>query len=167
MNIHVCRPALMILLFAALPAVAKDMPPLPALEKENADAFKPTIDRIQHEMDKGGRYEYIKDDDRNEVNADLDLMLGMIREHGTVAAMKDEDRVKLFNTQEKINAILTNSDSNRLICEKVPQPGTMLRQTSCHTVAEARKRERESQDALERSQNHLQMRSFQAAGSGH
>lgn len=165
MSTHAHRLVFLISALVAHQAFAKDENPLPNLEKETAEAFQPQVEAVRAQMQTGGRFEYIKDDDRERVNADLDTMSAMIRQNGTVAAMKEEDKIRLFNIQEKVNSILTNSDSNHMVCEKVPQPGTLMRMTTCHTYAELRKRTRYSQDTLEKTQHTLMLHSF-SAGAG-
>jgi hypothetical protein len=167
MNIHLLRLVFLVSLLAAQQVLAGDEVPMPVLENETAEAFQPQVDFVRAQMQTGGRYEYIRDKDRERVNADLDTMRAMIVKHGTVAAMKEEDKIKLFNIQEKVNSILTNSDSNHMVCEKVPQPGSMMRLTTCHTYAELRRRTRDSQNELEKAQNNLMLHSYTVGAGGH
>jgi hypothetical protein len=139
----------------------------PDLEKQNTESFNAQATHVRKEMEKGGRYEFIKDNDRASVEDGLTFMHDLIAANGTVAAMKEDDRIQLFNRQEKINALLTNSDRQRVICEKSYQPGSLFRLTTCHTVAELAARERDSKNALEVSQNHTMMGSASGVAAGH
>jgi hypothetical protein len=154
---------------AAAFAVNPDKYPItPDLDKQNAEMFDAQAAHIRQEMDKGGRYEFIKERDRASVEDGLNFMHDLIAAKGTVAAMREEDKIRLFNRQERVNALLTNSDRERVICEKAYQPGSLFRTTTCHTVAEQAKRERDAQNGIEASQNHAMMGSgFGAAKAGH
>ncbi len=153
-------------LFASTVAAKEKYSELPDLEKQNVETFSAQSDHVRHEMEKGGRYEFIKTDDRASVEDGLNFMHDLIAQNGTVAAMKEEDKIRLFNRQERINSILTNSDSQRIICEKADQPGTMFRATTCHTYAELQRRSRDAQNTIERTQNQRFGSSFPSA-AGH
>jgi hypothetical protein len=160
--------ALLIGALVCAPAVATDKYPIkPDLDKQNVDTFQAQMDGVHKEMDKGGRFEYIKDNDRATVEDGLKFMHDLIQQSGSVAAMKEDDKILLFNRQEKINTLLTNSDSQRIICEKAPQPGSLFRLTTCHTVAELARRTRDAQNTIEATQNRTMMNSFSAAAAGH
>jgi hypothetical protein len=160
--------ALLLLGCCAFDAAAKDdKPPLPILEEETPDAFQPVVDQVRTDMESGGRYEYIHKSEREDVNRFLDQMMAMIRKAGTVAAMKEEEKVELFNTQEKINAILLHNDNNRMICSRAQEPGALFYITTCHTYAEIRRRQLEDQNTLEGTQNHVMIGNAMSAGPAH
>jgi hypothetical protein len=153
--------------FACAPAMAEDKAPSLDLTKQTAETFQVQIDQIQKAMEKGGRFEYINDDDRELVENGLKFMHDLIEQNGSVAAMKDEDRIRLFNRQERVNTLLTKNDSQRIICEKAGQTGSLFKSTTCHTVAELEKRTRDSRNNLERTQmNQTAVRGVGGAG-GH
>lgn len=132
-------------------AMAEDPTPKLDLTKQTASTFQVQEDQVRQDMQKGGRFEYISDDDRQLVENGLKFMHDLIDKNGSVAAMKDDDRLLLFNRQERVNALLTKNDSLRIICAKGLQTGTMFKSTSCHTVAELERRKRDSDDTLERT----------------
>jgi len=141
--------------------------PLPVLEEQTPEAFQLQVDRVRKDMEPGGQYEYIRKDDREEVNRRLDEMMAMITKAGTVAAMKEGDKVTLFNTQEKINAILLQNDSDRRICTRAQEPGALFIVTTCHTYAEIRRRQMQDQRTLEDTQNHVMIGNARGAPSAH
>jgi hypothetical protein len=152
---------------AGLAAPSDKYPFAPDLAKQNVDTFAAQSEHVRKEMEKGGRYEFIKDDDRASVEDGLNFMRDLITANGTVAAMKEDDRIRLFNRQERINALLTSSDRQRVICEKGYQPGSLFRLTTCHTVAELAARERDSKNTMEATQNHVRIGSGMGAAAGH
>jgi hypothetical protein len=103
---------------------------------DTPDKFAAVVQHVRDEMKSGGRYEFIKPDDRGKVDADLDTMQDLLTKAGSVDAMKSDDRLRLFNTQEHVNGILVHNDSNRLVCERRAPVGTSIPQTTCRTVAE-------------------------------
>jgi hypothetical protein len=117
-------------------------------KRVNADtpsAFAEVAAAVRNEMGTGGRYEFISPDEKAKANADLDAMAGMLQKYGSVAAMRQDERVVLFNTQEHLNGVLTHSDRNRLVCEHRPPMGSNIAVTSCKTVAELEKMRRDGQ----------------------
>ena len=138
---------------AAFAGNPEKYPIAPDLDKQNAETFDAQAVHIRHEMEKGGRYEFIRDRDRDAVEEGLTFMHDLIAAKGSVGAMREDDRIRLFNRQERVNALLTNSDRDRVICEKANQPGSLFRTTTCHTVAEQARREHDARTALEASQN--------------
>jgi hypothetical protein len=115
------------------------------VEADTPAAFATVAATIRGDMRDGGRYEFIRPDDKAKVGADLDEMATMLQKSGTVAAMSQSDKVRLFNIQEHVNGILTHSDRNRLVCEHRPPMGSNIPLTSCKTIAEVEKARRDSQ----------------------
>lgn len=150
---------------ACAPAMARDKMPIPDLEKQNTATFQLQVDAVHKEMEKGGRFEFIKDDDRAAVEDGLKFMHELIEQNGTVAAMKEDDKILLFNRQGRVNALLTSNDRDRVICEKADQPGSLFKLTTCHTVAELAKRTRAAQDTIEATQNRTMLTGRGAAGA--
>jgi hypothetical protein len=103
---------------------------------DTPEKFAIAVKQIQAEMSTGGRYEFMRPDDRGKVSADLDTMQGLLSKAGSVDAMKMEDKIRLFNTQEHVNGVLVHNDANRLVCERRAPVGTSIPQTTCRTVGE-------------------------------
>jgi hypothetical protein len=145
------------LLSSAVAFGVEKYPVKPDLDKQNVENFDMQAARVRQDMDKGGRYEHIKEEDRARVEEGLTYMHDLIAASGSVGAMKEDDRIKLFNRQERINALLTHAENNRVICEKSIQPGTMFRLTTCKSVAERAQREQDAKNTLEAAQNHVEI----------
>jgi len=115
------------------------------VEADTPAAFATVAATIRGDMRDGGRYEFIRPDDKARVGADLDEMATMLQKSGSVAGMSQSDKVRLFNIQEHVNGILTHSDRNRLVCEHRPPIGSNIPMTSCKTIAEVEKARRDAQ----------------------
>ena len=142
-----------LILACALPAthvVAGDVPVEKAVVADSADKFATVAETIRNEMKPEGRYEFIKDRERSEVERGLDGMAALLGKSGSVAAMNREEQVQLFNLQERVNGILTKSDSSRLVCERRAPVGSNIPQTKCATYGEIERARVKTQNDLQR-----------------
>ena len=103
---------------------------------DTPEKFQQVQADIRSDMGSGGRYEFIRPDEKAKVEDDLNIMASMLQKSGSVDAMSQTDKVRLFNTQENLNGILTHSDSNRLVCEHRAPVGTSIPRTTCQTLGE-------------------------------
>ena len=120
---------------------------------DTPEKFAQTAEQIRAQMGTGGRYEFINPGDKGKVETDLNSIGAMLQKSGGVATMSQEDKVRLFNTQEHLNGLLTHSDSNRLVCERRAPVGTNIPLNTCKTVGEIEKNRRDSQKYM---QDHAQ-----------
>jgi len=134
---------------------------------DTAESFAATAAEVRRQMSaSGGRYEFIRPEEKGNVNADLDSMSAMFQKFGSVAAMNQPEKVQLFNTQEHLNGLLTHNDRDRLVCEHRPPMGSNIAVTSCKTVAEVEKMRRDSQKlAMDQESNGWKCRGARA-GTG-
>lgn len=112
----------------------------------NADtpqALAATKTSVDEQMVPGGRYEFMSPERREQVEALFRDMQGMLEKSGSVAAMPERDRLQLFNLQEKLNGILTGSDSQRLVCEKRAPIGSLVPVKTCRTYGEIERQRRD------------------------
>jgi hypothetical protein len=116
---------------------------------DTPEKFAQTADQVRKEMAPGGRYEFIRPDDKAKAEADMNAMAAILQKSGSVAAMKEDEKVKLFNAQEHLNGILTHSDRNRLVCENTAPTGSNLRRPTCLTVGEIEIKRANDQNGLQ------------------
>jgi hypothetical protein len=116
---------------------------------DTPEKFKQVEVDIRNDMNPGGRYEFIRPDEKVKVEADMTLMESMLQKAGSVNAMPDRDKVRLYNTQENLNGLLTHSDSNRLVCERAASLGSHIQTTTCKTVGEIERVRRAIKDKLQ------------------
>jgi hypothetical protein len=107
-----------------------------SVKADTKDVFDQLADNVRREMRPGGKYEFIKPDEKPKVDKALDEMTKLFDEHDTVAAMTQDQKVALYNAQETVNSILTLRNRDRVICENKPPLGSHIPQTSCHTYAQ-------------------------------
>ncbi len=82
----------------------------------------------------------------------LDLAQGEIEQllkgRRSIEALNRRQKARLLNAQERVNALLTNNEDDRLLCLPEHNVGTRLQQISCHTVADRREYRDAAQGAL-------------------
>ena len=136
------------LVLAALPAAAKENYHEKSFNADTQEKFQAVAEDVRKEMQPGGRYEYVKPQERATIERSLAEMDALFAATGGVENMKQDDKVKLFNEQEVVNSILTRRDKDRVICEDKPKLGSHVRTTSCHTYGQEEEARRGSQDTM-------------------
>ena len=72
-----------------------------------------------------------------------------LAEKGSVESMPEEMKLRLFNDQELVNAILTKGrEDSRLLCTRETPVGSHRPTTHCQTVAERRRIQDRTQDTM-------------------
>jgi hypothetical protein len=118
---------------------------------DTLEKFQVVAADVRADMGVGGRYEFIHADEKVKVDSDLDAMAAMLQKSGSVSAMSQPDKVRLFDTQEHLNGMLTHSDRNRLVCEHSAPVGTSIPRTTCQTVAEIEHNRKDGQTMIKRA----------------
>ena len=120
----------------------------PTGKADTAEKFSMLIERIHDEMRPGGNYEFITADRRREADELFDQMSRLMHKRGAVADMTYEEKIALFNAQEKVNGILTNSDSRRVLCDSTAPVGSHIAVTTCRTYGDIEARRRRTSEFL-------------------
>lgn len=137
------------LVFAVLPAAAKENYHEKTLNADTQEKFQAVSDGVRKEMQPGGRYEYVRPEERVTIEHSLGEMDALFAQSGGVANMKQDEKVRLFNAQEVVNSILTRRDSERVICKDEPKLGSHIRTTSCHTYGQEEEARRGTKNQLD------------------
>src|SRR4051812_6872543 len=108
-----------------------------SVKADTKDAFEKVAASVREGMESGGRYEYVKPAEQQTIEKKLTEM-GTIFDQagGSVANMKEDQKIALFNAQETVNSILTLRDRDRVICKKEAPVGSHIPVTSCHTYGQ-------------------------------
>jgi hypothetical protein len=108
-----------------------------AVKADTKQAFDEIAATVRTGMESGGKYEYVKPDEKATVEKKLDEMDKLFDAGGgSVATMKEDQKIALFNAQESVNSILTLRDKDRVICKKEAPIGSHIPVTSCHTYGQ-------------------------------
>jgi hypothetical protein len=103
---------------------------------DSKEAFADISQNVRREMDHGGKYEFVPPDERVKIDKSFGELTARFDQYGTVSAMNQDAKIKLFNDQEVVNSILTKRDRDRVICTSKAPIGSHIPQTSCHTYAQ-------------------------------
>ena len=115
-----------------------------------SEAFEAQVARVHAEMAPKGRYDSITATDRAAVDADFERIGALLRGKESGKPFTDRDQLELANAQERINALLTRNDGDRLVCGLEQRTGTKFKQKVCLTVREREAIRRGSQEGYQR-----------------
>jgi hypothetical protein len=118
------------------------------LKADNAAEFSAVATTVRQGMLPGGRFEFVDSKERDTVNTRLGDMQALFDKHGIVAQMDMQTKVQLFNDQEAVNAILTQRDDQRLICEHDAPLGSHIPRTACQSYGEMERQRRRDVDYM-------------------
>jgi hypothetical protein len=107
-----------------------------AIRATTRAAFEAVAASVRQDMQAGGRYAYVKPDERDRVEAALVRMQALFEHSGSVDAMDAGQKVALFNAQEEVNGVLALRDRDRLVCERGSVPGSRIVSSHCRTYGE-------------------------------
>jgi hypothetical protein len=119
----------------------------PALQAVTKEKFDDQAAAIRQQMKPGGRWEFVDSDERASVNSRLDEIASVLAA-ATADELSREQKAKVLQAQEDVNAILTKKDGRRLICQQVAPTGSNRKQKQCSTFAERERQRRDSRDFL-------------------
>ncbi len=112
-------------------------------------AFEEQVEKVHEEMKGEGRYGDISAKDRTAVEADLNRIRDLLGRKGSAGALNDTDQVDLVNAQERVNAILTRNDGDRLVCTYERRSGSNFKYKNCVTVRDRDTARRKSQEGYQ------------------
>lgn len=112
--------------------------------------FRAYCEQVLTDLDKGERYSEIRPQDRATVTRTLQTMLAMVENaNGSVGQLNADEKVVFFNHQEAVRTILSGAEADsRMVCKRERRVGSQMLQSSCRTVAEARRQREESRNRL-------------------
>jgi hypothetical protein len=115
---------------------------------DSKEAFADISQNVRREMDHGGKYEFVPPDERVKIDKSFGEMTALFDQYGTVSAMNQDAKVKLFNDQETVNSILTKRDRDRVVCTNKAEIGSHISKTTCHTYAQEVQARQETQKQM-------------------
>lgn len=146
------KQALVISILFALVASAFASPeqPKPVFgEKVAPTDFPELITMIREEIQPRGRWEYVPDSERPTLETQLKVMENLLEGHVSIDELSNDEKLQLINAQEHVNAILTQHDGRRLICERMTPTGSHRPKNVCVTLAQRRQATEDSRRFLD------------------
>jgi hypothetical protein len=148
-------------LVVASVASAKENYKEKAFNADTPEKFAVVSASVRKGMEPGGRYQYVKPEERKTIDQKLDEIGTLFEKNGSVDAMGQQTKIELFNAQEVVNSILTRRDGERVICKKEAPIGSHIPITTCHTYAQEEDAHRNSRSLTNAWSN------MQCGESGH
>ena len=143
--LHTC--ALAGLFLVATAARAGDS--APSLATSDYAGFQAQSTVIRRDLNQGKIYSELDQRQRDEVFAALDRIQAVLEAKGNIAALSEDAKLRVFNDQELVNAMLTKRrEDSRLLCSRETPVGSHRPVTSCETIAERRRNRDRSQDTM-------------------
>jgi len=140
-------------LLLLLPATSQAAPSVKQKEwnfsANSLQDFEAQAAEVREEMGTDGQYGAISVNDRNAVEADLDRIAAILGSKDSAAKLSDQQQIDVINAQERINAVLTKNDGNRLICTMEQRTGTKFKEKVCVTAREREAIRRDSQKVMQ------------------
>lgn len=96
-------------------------------------AFLATQDEIAESV-KSGRFGFLKPSESRELKKAQATLRKILSGVSSVEQLKEEQRVAVFNAQEKVNAIISRDRSDEVRCETQQRTGSHFRETRCYTA---------------------------------
>lgn len=121
----------------------------PTVKADTKAAFADVMDAVQKQMVPGGRYEFVDNTERSEVNTRLNDMKALFDQYGTVEQMDTSAKARLLTDQEDVNAILTRRDDRRIICKSERPMGSLLPKKVCRTYGEIERDRQQGQKFMQ------------------
>ena len=100
---------------------------------DNKADFTAVVAEVKAEMVPGGRYGFVSASERSTVDASLTQMQSLFGKFGTVAAMDQDAKLRLYEDQQSVNAILIRRDDRRVVCTVERPTDSLIRKRICRT----------------------------------
>ena len=102
------------------------------------------------DLAKKGEYGKIDRKQRKTLEQSYDRLRELLAGRATPLELSLEDRIEVFNAQERIVAILERHPRDTMICRKKQNTGTRIPATECLTIAQREARARNAREAMDR-----------------
>lgn len=119
----------------------------PIIDAARQESFTDQAAAIRQQMKPGGRFEFVTAEERHEVDRQLDT-IAVLLEKRAGGRLSDNDQLDLLAAQESANAILTQRDGRRLICEFSAPTGSNRKVKQCVTYADRMRAHKETRNYL-------------------
>ena len=142
--------AILALALACVAAAAQQAPqavPIPDVE-----TFLDQQRDIREDMASKRKFKHVSDYDKKQLYAAQDEIFRLLDGRSSTDELDADQLVALYNAQESVNAVLTDAELERPICERETVIGSRLTKTVCLTVRERQDLEQASRQTRLRLQ---------------
>ncbi|HVH33842.1 MAG TPA: hypothetical protein VM847_07010 [Tahibacter sp.] len=111
------------------------------------ESFEEQVTALRAEMKPGGRFEFLKGKDRREIDKQFKA-IAKVLDRKLDRKLNDEEMLAVYSAQETVNAILTQNDGRRMICERSAPTGSNRKELQCATLADRERAHRETRNMM-------------------
>jgi len=137
---------LTLFLVTALAAFA----PAHAAKKLDIDSFVAQQQAIRADIEAGRKYQDMDNDTKERLFRAQDDMFSLLEGRGSIDDLDQDEVIDLYNAQNIVNALLTDSELERDVCRRVTNVGTHRVGIACYSAREWR-RIKETDDSMMRA----------------
>lgn len=105
------------------------------IDSARQEQFADQAATIRQQMNSGGRFSYVSAAERQDIERQLDIITQLLAKRAG-GRLSDNEQLDLLAAQETANAILTQRDGKRLICEYTAPTGSNRKVKQCITYAD-------------------------------
>lgn len=132
-----------VLVLAAAPVAA-------GKKKLDVDTFVQQQQAIRADIEAGRRYPNMDNETKARLFTAQDAMFSLLANRGSIDDLDQDEVIELYNAQNVVNAVLTDSELDRDVCRRLTTVGTHRVGVACYSVREWR-RIKETDDAMMRA----------------
>jgi hypothetical protein len=93
---------------------------------------------IREDMASKRKFKHVTDYDKRRLYAAQDQIFSLLDGRSSTDELNSDQLVAVYNAQEEVNAVLTDAELDRPICERETVVGSRMTKTVCLTVRERR-----------------------------
>ena len=135
-------------LFAILFCVAA--PVAAGKKKLDVDTYLQQQQAIRADIEAGRRYAGMDNETKERLYRAQDDIFGLLAGRGSIDDLDQDEVIELYNAQNIVNAVLTDSELDRDVCRRLTTVGTHRVGIACYSVREWR-RIKETDDTMLRA----------------
>lgn len=143
---------------AALPGNGNTQTADPATQAQTAEQDETALEQIPQTLEslkaaKAGEYGKLDRETRQKLDSAERDITKVMRDNPDLRTLNDDNRMRLFNAQESVVAVVTGLKGSQLVCTYRQNIGTRFKTKQCVTRDMAEATKKNSRDAVHSMQN--------------
>lgn len=103
------------------------------------------LEHLDSSIDKG-EPRALNDNEKSQYTGLSNSLKRLLKEHESIDTVSMEDRIRINNLHERLQAVVMGNKSGQVICRSERSTGTNFKRTTCMTRAEWERQQQEVQD---------------------
>lgn len=113
--------------------------PAGAKKTLDIDSFVQQQRLIRDDIEARRKYRNMDNETKERLFRAQDRMFGLLEGRGSIDDLEQDELIELYNAQGTVNALLTDSELERDVCERITTVGTHRVGIACYSVREWRR----------------------------